>query len=263
MQTALLLIKALASLGWPAFAFTALFIFRYQIGNAIDRLIKAKIMGQEIELSEELKQLNKIAIKAQDSASPDISVPIVPSIVPEVDHTQETTKGEIVPGNEELYAVVKDILKQAKDSPKVALMSLSAELDKAARHAIARRGLLRGRRAISMREALGELRQYGFPDVMALSIKIFGDVRDQIVHGHNATDDEILQAIDSGLVILKAVDSLPAESYIVSHPGVKIYSDSECKNLARPDGLGVILEAVSPGGAKRERRIYATTKKTT
>ncbi len=44
------------------------------------------------------------------------------------------------------------------------------------------------------------------------------------VHGHTASDDDILRAIDSGVTILRALQAIPHEVNIVYHPGVAIYS---------------------------------------
>jgi hypothetical protein len=44
------LISAVASLLWPLFAFTSLFVFKKQIGDLVGRIKRGKLLGQEIEL---------------------------------------------------------------------------------------------------------------------------------------------------------------------------------------------------------------------
>ncbi|HCG5526981.1 TPA: hypothetical protein NJ013_004389 [Vibrio parahaemolyticus] len=48
------LLKAIAALLWPIFAFVTLFVFKDQIAEAIGRLRKGKLLGQELELSDSL-----------------------------------------------------------------------------------------------------------------------------------------------------------------------------------------------------------------
>jgi hypothetical protein len=71
--------------------------------------------------------------------------------------------------------------------------------------------------------------------------------------------DEILRAIDSGLVILKAIKALPQERHTVHQNNVDLYSDPECQEL-REDCKGVILESLSAGGAITAYRIFPTTR---
>ena len=55
------LLKALASLLWPIFAFVVLFLFRSQLGDAIGRFKKGKLLGQEVELNDSLANLQRSA----------------------------------------------------------------------------------------------------------------------------------------------------------------------------------------------------------
>jgi hypothetical protein len=249
MQNVAPVLSALASVCWVAFAFTALLLFRREISRTISRVRKGKVLGQELELSEELKEL-AISASAAISATP---------------LKQDQEPGAVESGTEqqgdgdEVYNTIRWILNQAATSPKVALVSLYSELERQARHAVASRGLLRNRSNIPMKQALGELAQYGFPPNMANSLKLFADVRKKLVHGQTATDDDVLQAIDSGLSILKAMVMLPNGMNIVYNPGVDVFSDSECTSTF-PQTRGLILETTSPGGAIKSYRVFPTTK---
>ena len=93
---------------------------------------------------------------------------------------------------------------------------------------------------------------------MVGSIERFSEVHSKIIHERGATNDEVLQAIDSGLTIHKALQILPGEMNVVYHPGVDIYSDAQCEHK-HDMGKGVILQNTSPGGARKNARIFPTT----
>jgi hypothetical protein len=238
------LLQGLASVGWVVFAFVALFMFKPEITRILDRLRKGKFLGQEIELNEDLASLQTSA------AALALEVKELPP---------SDDRNAIVSQEEELDAKITPILKQAATSPKVALMMLSAELEKQALHGLATRGLLRGRPAVPLSQALSELRQYGFPPMLEGSLELFKTARDKIIHGVDATDDDALKALDSGMTILRALNALPNEVHTVYHPGVDIFSDSTCTTLF-PNAKGVILESTSPGGVMKRKSIFPSTK---
>ncbi len=119
-------------------------------------------------------------------------------------------------------------------------------------------GLLRGRAGVPLKQALGELDRYSLPRHIESSMQLFADVRNQIVHGHGASEASILSAIDSGIAILRAIQAIPRETITVLHAGVQVYSDAAALH-ALPDVVGVMLQATSPGGASQSVRIYPTT----
>jgi hypothetical protein len=237
------LVQSIASLGWVAFAFVALFTFKSEITRALPRLKKGKILGQEFELTGELNTLENSAEQAAKEVRelPQGDNPVV-----------------IARQGEEIDTRIKQILQQATSSPKLALIALRAELERQAVNGLAIRGLLRGRRIAPLKQALVELRQYGLPAALEGSLELFDSARNKIVHGAGTTDDDALRALDSGLTILRALAAMPSETHVVDHPGVEIFSDPQCTQLI-PGVKGVILEATSPGGAIKTKRIYATT----
>jgi hypothetical protein len=239
-------LQAIASVAWAAFAFTALFVLRPAILEALRRVSKAELFGQRIELREELREL-------QESVS-------AATLEVKASDLQDSTAALSQPDekDERLNAVVATILDQAKVTPKLALITLAAELEKQARQGLATRGILKNRRNVTMTEALSELQQYGFPPNLAGSVKLFLDVRNRIVHDVTATDADALSALDSGLTILRALDALPRETNVVYHPGVDIFSDQDCVTRIA-DAKGVILETTSPGGVIKTFRVFPTT----
>lgn len=243
MQYLAPILKAIVSFFWVAFAFTALWLFRREIAQAIGRVKKGKFLGQEIELSDDLQKLNAVATDARKE------VQALPS-----DESRIITPDR----RDDLNTSVTKILQQAVIAPKVALIMLQSELERQAHNAIATRGLLGGRPNISISEALSQLSQLGLPPYISDSLRLFSDVRNKIIHGQAATDDDIIQAIDSGITILKAVSALPRSVNIVYHPGVEIYSDPMCTQVIA-DAKGLILETTSPDGATKDFQIVPIT----
>jgi hypothetical protein len=243
MQYLAPILKAIASLFWVAFAFTALLLFRREIAQAIGRIKKGKFLGQEVELSDDLQKLDTVATAAKrevQALPPDESRIIIPD------------------RRDDLNAGITKILQQAVIAPKVALIMLQSELERQAHNAIATRGLLGGRRNISVSEALSQLSQLGLPPYISDALRLFSDVRNKIIHGQAATDDDIIQAIDSGITILKAVSALPRSVNIVYHPSVDIFSDAMCTQVIA-DAKGLILETTSPDGAVKGFQIVPIT----
>jgi hypothetical protein len=237
------IIQAIVSFGWLCFAFIALFLFKKEIAHAIVRLRKGEILGQKFELDEELE---KLELQAKAAV---VEVDALPTENEGTGDRREVDK---------LDSTIKSILQQAVTSPKIALMTLSAELEKQGRHALATRGLLKERSAVTLTQALSELNQYGFPPNMTGSLKLFANIRNKIVHGHQATDADTLSALDSGITILKAISALPNEKNEIYHPGVTLYLDEAC-TVPILDAKGVVLETTSPGGAKIDFRVFPTT----
>jgi hypothetical protein len=238
------ILQAIASLLWPIFAFTALFLLKSEITQALGRLRKGKIFGQEFELGDELGKLENFAAAATKE---------VQELPPE--ESQMVTADR----EEKFDAIMKSILQQATKVPKIALMTLGAEVEKQVRQALATRGMLRGRPAVSLTQALDELQQYGFPPNLSGSLKSFNDVRNRVIHGAAATDDDALSALDSGMTILRALNALPREVNVVYHPGVEVFLDADCTKPF-PDAMGVILETTSPGGMMKTLRIFPSTR---
>jgi hypothetical protein len=238
------IILAVASLLWPVVAITGLVLFKKEIVSVLHRLTKAEILGQKIELREELAELED-AVKA--------TVVETKALPKEQKRLQDPKEEETVD------STVKSILEKAASDPKLALVALSAELERQARQNLATRGLLGGRRAVSLSQALNELNKYGFPPNLAGSFRLFLDVRNKIVHGvGGATNDDAISALDSGLTILRALNALPNEINVVYHPGVDLFSDAQATNPIS-DAKGLILETTSPGGAVKTFRIFPTT----
>jgi hypothetical protein len=235
------LIGAVAQLLWPALAFYFLWLFRPQITDILKRLsrvTKLKAFGQEVELD----QLEKAIEKARD----EIISPQQPAL-------------QLVPATAQEQPESL-IIREAAQSPKAALLLLGSEIQRQLRRLLAATGWQQNIKPEPLPEAIDRLRAQGsLPEHVSGSLKLFYDIRNKLVHGGQATDDDIFRAIDSGLTLLTAITSIPAEVNVVYQTGVPLYSDSECTRKF-PDGTGIILETTSPGGSQKFYRIFPTTR---
>ena len=125
--------------------------------------------------------------------------------------------------------VVSEVLEQAGRSPKLALMLLSAELDRVVHHLLMGSGWGLARRRWSLREGVARLVELGVIPASATSaVDLFTRVRNAVVHGAQAhSDDDILRA------------SIPASVSITPSPTSRA-SETSCSrpvfrcSLTRP-----------------------------
>src|SRR5947208_3145651 len=225
------LIAAIASLLWPLFAFTALFLFKKRIGELFGRLRRGKLLGQEIELGESLEklELSAVAVAKEVAALPNVPNP---------------PESEKLTDNDE----IKEILHEAARSPKTALILLASAIEREARQLLASVGHLRGQHYVPLSQAMEVLgKQFGgLPGHIPNSLKFFWEARNRLIHGGQADPEETLRAIDSGITILKALKAFPREVNVVYHPGVTVFQDALCQK-PWPNVRGVILETETPG----------------
>ncbi|MCB9385132.1 MAG: hypothetical protein H6509_10980 [Bryobacterales bacterium] len=234
------LLTAISSFAWPVLTLIIILVFHDQIITITQRIKKGRVFGQELELAEDLDKLEDKAKIQSDSTvlATDASPP----------ETAQETRLEDA------------IIQLAEHSPKLALMKLSAELERAALHLIASTGKLDEVLYAPFSEQLRLLERHGLPKTAVMSLRQFQDVRNRIVHGRSASHDDILRAVDSGLIILRSINSVPHERNVVEHPGVDIFSDEQGKDLIE-DAKGVILTTTSAGGASESFRIFPTTRR--
>lgn len=239
------LLKAIASLLWPIFAFVSLFMFKDRIGEAIGRLKKGKLLGQEVELNDSLESLQRSASELSEEVS------AIPASEAQSDDKDETTQED--------DSNLRAIIHEAARSPKAALILLATDIEKEAKQTLASNGKLKGRKNISLKHAVDELdSHYGLPKHVSSSLRLFWETRNKIIHGGDADDRSILSALDSGVSILKSLRALPRETNWVHHPGVDIYSDPEC-TVPITNGKGIILKSASVSGANIFYRIFPST----
>jgi hypothetical protein len=256
MSDAADLISAISDLLWPLIVLALLFIYRPQVVGALRRLRRLSFPGGSAEFDEELDRLDRTARAAHDGLPP---VAPTPTRVARESAAEADQALPITPrgGAEESVADTKWMLTEAATSPKLALIGLSAEIERQARQILAssrdpaawERGTLS--HYLSRLELSPEVRE---------AVEEFRKVRHEIVHGRGATDDDALRAIDSGLMILSAIGRVPRAVHIVYATDRPIYSDAEGRQV-RPGVQGVVLESTSrPDPGPAERRVYPTTR---
>src|SRR5260370_27937517 len=187
------------------------------IMKQLSQVKKGKIFGQEFELDEKLDQLKETTEKAQAE---------VASREPQKRQSKPIDSESVLENEPKLE---QEILNQARTSPKVALMLLSAEIDRRLRQLLAATGWHQNIKATPTVHAIAWLRAQGsLPEHVIGSVNLFQDVRNRIIHGKIATDEEIIRAIDSGFMLLKAIDAIPLEINTVHRVNVPLYDDAGC-----------------------------------
>ncbi len=202
------LISATASLLWPIIAFTVISWFRPELRALLARIRKGKFLGQEIELDElqakteaaEATEAVAVTISGAGSATGAGSVSAVGG------HVEATGKTAFVAVEFE----IEEVLREASRSPRIGLMLLSSKIERAARDLGVNVGLDVSRRPVPLGALVRQLvqaEQLSSEDAEALSL--FNRVRNQIVHGHDADENEVARAIDSGTRLLRLLLSRP------------------------------------------------------
>lgn len=189
------LISALASLTWPVIAVVIVNWFRSEIRAILSRIKKGKFLGQEIELAELEAKTVAAEEKAEDwGASSGASEP----------HLEAS--GTV--GPDMAQDDVEEVLREASRSPRLGLMLLSAKIERAAREWAADTGLAAPDRPRALSVIVRQLvAGEQLPDEAAEALYLFTRVRNRIVHGDDADDDEIARAIDSGTRLLRLLRS--------------------------------------------------------
>jgi hypothetical protein len=154
----------------------------------------------------------------------------------------------------------QQILESAAQSPKLAIMRLSLEIDRELRKILASTGVLRSYTTQSLPAAITLLDQrVRIPTDIKVTVSEFWSVRNMIVHSDQEDPNIPLRALDYGLRILRMLRSIPRPSYIVLHTDVPLYSDKDCQTL-RLDVRGIILEERGPDGKVLSIHIHPSTR---
>jgi uncharacterized protein YutE (UPF0331/DUF86 family) len=210
------LISATASLLWPIIAFTVITWFRPELRALLARIRKGKFLGQEIELDQMLNNTDEAVVEAEETAAENISVATGTAAATGTAEGTSSAAVQAAPIDDrtEIDAVqneIEEVLREAARSPRIGLMLLSSKMDRAARDLALAIGLNVGSRggaplSLLIRE-LVQAERITRQDANALGL--FNQVRNQIVHGHDADDNEVARAIDSGTRLLRLLLSTP------------------------------------------------------
>ena len=227
-------IIALSHLLWPLLGFFVVILFRKEVRALLLKLKKLKIFGQEIELNDEIDQLQKTTEIIESNIPKDIS------------HTS----------NDEQQYFIADI-----KNPKISLLKLSNLIELHIKNIFASVGLLNSHTYFNVLQGYKLIVKQGYLNENLIpGITMFWDLRNKIVHStEEIADDQVIRVLDTGIVLLNTLKSIPLEKNIVYHPGVDIYYDMECTQLI--EGVkGLMLETTSPGGLENIFRIFPTTR---
>lgn len=210
------LLTAIASLLWPILSFIGLLLFKDQLRDLISRLKKGKLLGQEFELRESLIELKEQADVVKEAVlklpKEEVILSTELDSTPPIDNTEAR------------------ILKEATKSPKIGLILLASELERELRRTLASLALLSNDR-VNLREGVQLLTEKGnLSKEFVETTRLFLDVRNRLIHGLDSTPDEIFSAIDSGLSILKSIQSIPRTIATVSGVNLVIYADDKGYN---------------------------------
>jgi hypothetical protein len=209
------LISATASLLWPIIAITVITWFRPELRALLARIGKGKILGQEFELDQMLDNTNEAVVEAENISAATGTAKGTSSVTAQAAPPEDKIKIDATQNE------IEEVLREAARSPRIGLMLLSSKLDRAARDLAIAIGLDVSRRSgaplnILVRE-LAQAERITLQDANAL--RLFNQVRNQIVHGHDADDNEVARAIDSGTRLLRLLLSTPRAPQVVPPPG--------------------------------------------
>lgn len=215
------LVRALAELALPTYAFVLLWRHQRELPRLLRRLRKGKIFGQELELDQELDELRANTLQAtaegklpqpQDSGTSSEREAMIEEQVDDVIENEPAPDDAVTRSLERRpSAITRKVLEVAAASPRAALGLLSAEIEGALRELLQSAG--DPQPPISPPKAAELLRDYRLiPSELVQAIRSFWRVRNLIVHGGEAEEAEILRAIDSGLQIFQSVRAVSPSS---------------------------------------------------
>jgi len=155
---------------------------------------------------------------------------------------------------------IERVLFELRQSPKAALVVLAVEMDRTLRNLLWSSGWIQGVSNATIKGYVARLMELGVVTLsLAGSVNLFLDVRDRLVHGDSANNDEMLRALDSGLTVLRVILAVPCEQNHVERAGVEVYEDAQASRV-RGSVTAVVLRTTSPGGANITFRIFPTTR---
>jgi hypothetical protein len=152
-----------------------------------------------------------------------------------------------------------DVLEEALQSPSVALMRLSIEIDRQLRILLAVVGVLKdytGSNPVLALDLLSKVQGVTVSPELRSTVSDFWAVRNSIVHGQSRGQDGLaLSALDYGLRILRILLSIPRPKRVVRYVDVPLYRDGLCQHQYS-DVWGVILESYSAEGKSFGLKIH-------
>lgn len=238
------LIIALSKLLWPVVTLVLIILFRSDITTLLTRVRKGKLFGQELELDPHVSDFQR-TVKEAEQEVPDL-------LTDSEDYNKKTEK---------LDSDINEILKASEINPEIGILRLSSVLEKDIRNIGASLGDIDSKsRTSTIRQFQVLLNKGRLPRHTNESLKIFWELRNQIVHGHGEhAKRDILRILDIGLKLLKTIRDIPHETNIVYHPDIDIFEDENCTVL-RQDVKGLIVETTTSDGLQTFKHIFPITR---
>ncbi len=242
------LVSAFAALLWPAILLYIVLRYREQIGAVLSKLKKLKIFGHELETVEE--KVNELAESASNLEEK------LESVESSVDVSYSIGEAEKSVVSEDAETI-RNILSEAARSPKLGLILLATEIERRLHIITLCSGWpLRGQ----LKDALATLHGMGLLSTSVInSVDIFREVRNKIIHGRNVDRELTVAAIDSGVTLLRALQTIPLSRSRVVETRVDLFADEQCSQM-RMDFHGVMLQEERATGERSQPRVYPTTK---
>jgi len=232
------LIIAISHLLWPIAFLVCIYIFKSEISEILKRIKKGKILGQELELEREISEFKNATEKASES------IPVF--------------KGKTDKGVED---DIQNILSKSAEDPKIGILLLARQIEKEILEIAASTGHVSEFLGKPIRQTFELLVENNFlsKDIL-ISVRIFWDLRNQIIHGRDVEDKNLIQVLDIGVTLLKTLKAIPHYKHFVYKKNIELYSDEKLEHI-RTDVVGVIIENISPNGLEKFYQIFPTRRK--
>jgi hypothetical protein len=251
------LLRAVASLGWPLVVVLGMHWFRAEIRSLLGRIRKGKLLGNEFELD----ALESKAVQAEEKAEEKAQA--VGQIELRGEGRIEASATVVLP-DQTIQATgavrsasaddaIGEVLNEASRSPPLGLMLLSSKLERAAQDLAADAGIADGRQRPLRFLVESLVRSEILPREVGDALVIFSRVRNRVVHGHDASEEEIIRAIDSGIKLLRTVLTARSTITVIRHSDVPLFSDAKA-TVPVANATGVIIDI----GGGSERAIVPT-----
>lgn len=233
------ILNASAAVLWPLVVALALILFRSQIVFLTKRMRKGSLLGAEAEfVQEELQDLNREVVRASEEVAeaPGPDADYLPVQEPETESDRIRSRA----------------LDETARSPRLGLMFISSQIDRLVRKIAAHSGFNPRHSTSQQIESWAS----SLPPSSLTAYRLFSQIRNRIVHGRLASDEEVLSAIDSGITLYTALASMPIPTNTVIEAGIPLFSDEDGNRKAV--GSGVMIETKS--GSNTHVQIVPTRK---
>jgi len=252
------LLRATASLAWPGVAVVGMYWFRSEIRSLLGRIRKAKLLGNnEFELDALETKAAQAEEKAEEKAQAVGQIELraegkieANATVVQADQTIQAT-GAVRPAS--VDEAIGEVLNEASRSPPLGLMLLSSKLERAAQDLAAEAGIADGRQRPLRVVVQTLVRSELLPPEVGDALEIFSRVRNRVVHGHEANEEEVLRAIDSGTKLLRTVLTARGTVTVIRYADIPLFSDADA-NVPVTNASGAIIDI----GMGTERAIVPT-----